>query len=165
MEEKEKNTANNLNMKNMQKQGMIESKNLEDQADKIFEHLRNELTYEANLIANRTSWFVASQAFFFTSLSAAIDRSPGVPFKLRNSLLFPLIPWISLCVCIVIFISVMAAICSTDKVRAKINEIKDTNPFASGFIPRSNMVIIAGLLPSFILPIIFAFSWILILCM
>lgn len=132
-------------------------------SEKIYELLRNELTYEANLIAHRTSWFVASQAFFFTSLAAALNRDPNVPFTLRNSLLYPMIPWVSLAVCIVIFLSVVAAVISADKIRQRLHDMGTTNPYAGAFVPRSKIAIITGLLPSFVLPLIFAACWIIIL--
>jgi hypothetical protein len=136
---------------------------LDVKSDKIFELLRNELTYEANLIANRTSWFVAAQAFFFTALASALDRTPGVPFTFKNSLLFPLIPWVSLIVCVVIFISVLAAISSANKTRERIKGLTTSPPHVSEIFPRSKLVIIAGLLPSLILPLIFAICWLIIL--
>ncbi|MBL8013424.1 MAG: hypothetical protein JNN05_06200 [Candidatus Omnitrophica bacterium] len=132
-------------------------------SEKVYELLRNELTYEANLIAHRTSWFVASQAFFFTSLAAALNRDPNVAFTLKNSLLFPMIPWVSLTVCIVIFLSVVAAVVSADKVRHRLHDMVKTNPYAGAFVQRSKIAIILGLLPSFVLPLIFAACWIIIL--
>ncbi len=96
--------------------------------DKIYELLRNELTYEATLIAHRTNWFMASQAFFFTSLASALDRTEGVPLTLRGSLLFPLVPVAALIVCAVIFISVLSAVISTDNIRAEIQKIASQTP-------------------------------------
>ena len=131
--------------------------------EKLFELLRAELTYEANLIAHRTSWFVASQAFFFTSVAAALDRTPGVPFTLKNSLLFPLIPQVALIVCLVILASVLAAIFSADQVRVTLIGLGTLHPLAKSFVTRNKWIIIGGLLPSFILPIVFAIAWIVIL--
>lgn len=117
--------------------------------------LRDELTYEANLITQRTTWFVASQAFFFTSLAIALNRSENVTFALENSLLFPMIPVVSLIVCITTFIAILAGNSAANKVRAQLGP-----PFPK----RRRLIVVFGLLPSFVLPIAFALCWIFILC-
>jgi len=131
--------------------------------DKTYQLLRDELSYEANLITLRTSWFVASQAFFFTSLAIALNRSPNVTFALENSVLFPLVPWVSLIVCGATFLAVLSGICSANKVRAKIKELAPNNQLAAQFPQRGFLIITGGLLPSFGLPVVFAICWIMIL--
>ena len=152
----------NLNKPNgvkMEKGGLM--KEIEnDCLEKQFESLGADLGYEANLIAQRTTWFVVSQAFFFTSLAAAIKGDSNA--KLKDSLLFPMIPWASLITCIAIFSSVVVAIRIADKIRSKRDEIAEKLKPKS-YTKRTQAEILIGLLPSWLLPIVFAYCWVSIL--
>jgi hypothetical protein len=132
-------------------------------ANKIFELLRAEISYEVNLITQRTSLFVGSQAFFFTSLGIALNRSAGTELSLRNSLLFPLIPWVALVVCLVTLVAVVTGFWAALQARAALIRLRNVSDLAAFFPYRSWTVILGGMLPSISLPILFGVAWLFIL--
>jgi hypothetical protein len=125
-----------------------------------FGRLRDEIGYEANLIVQRTSWFVTAQAFFFGGLATGLDRTDGVRFALTNSVYFPLIPWLAIAVSALTLVSVLAAIASAQRSRsALLNLISQLDGF-DDFVGRSRTWIrIAGMATSIALPLIFILAW------
>ena len=128
-----------------------------------FEQLRKELTFEADLIARRTSWFIAAQAFFFASLAIGID--PGnETHTLGSSLYFPLIPILSIIVCGLTILSVHAAATTAAVYRDRLNAFVDENQsYANLWRKPSRPVFRLGLLSTQVLPYVFLLAWLYIL--
>jgi hypothetical protein len=129
-----------------------------------FDRLRSEISYEANLIVQRTSWFVTAQAFFFGSLATGLDRTTGVPFALVHSVYFPLIPILALAVSALILLSVWAAIVSANDTRKSLEVFLGDNPEFKDFVKRkSGWVISTGLASTALIPVLFVAAWLYVL--
>lgn len=129
-----------------------------------FDRLRAEISYEANLIVQRTSWFVTAQAFFFGSLGIGLDRSPDVKLSLIHSVYYPLIPILALAVSIFIMLSVWAAIVSANDTRYSLTSFLDNHPEFRDFTKRrSRWVISTGLASTAAIPILFIVAWLYVL--
>ncbi len=126
-----------------------------------YKEMRSEITYEANLAIGRTSWFVASQAFLFVSLSSAITVS-GPQATIGDSLLFPLIPIIGIIISVVTLISVGAALARAWTISSNIKD--DFKAFVDRYqIKESGITAFLGSLSTVSVPLIFAVVWIIVL--
>lgn len=129
--------------------------------DFTFQALRSEITYEANLIVQRTSWFVASQAFFFSSL--AID--PIVKTRTSNSsgilyFPYPIVPVLALAVCVLTIVSVHAAAAAAAVYRNRLNTfVADNDAYALLWKKPSKRIYVFGLASTLILPYVFLAAW------
>lgn len=127
----------------------------------VYKQLRGELTFEANMIAHRTSWFVTAQAFFFGSLAIGMSKNEGFA-DLMDSVYYPIIPLLSLGVCILTDRSVKAAIDSASEYRERLNTFVNDNP---GFRPlwhkggKKTSFVNWGLAKAKFLPWIFGLTW------
>jgi hypothetical protein len=128
-----------------------------------FTCLRNEITYEANLIVQRTSWFVGSQAFFFASLAIGIDKNAS-PASLDTSVYFPLIPLLSFIVCALTIASVNAAAAAASVYRDRLDQfVSEHKEYEILWRKPSKMIYHLGLLSTQFLPIVFLIAWFYIL--
>ena len=67
----------------------------------------------------RVNWLIASQAFLFVPLAISLDpRQP--PRSIAHSLLFPLIPYLGLFLCLLALIGIVAAIWRVENWRRKV---------------------------------------------
>lgn len=82
--------------------------------DEIYRAIRSEIQAEISLISARVNWLVASQAFLFTPLVIGMKGS-----RLVESLLWPLIPVLGLVLCLLILVSILAAVWRSEQWRAK----------------------------------------------
>ncbi|MBT8423457.1 MAG: hypothetical protein HKP29_04365 [Silicimonas sp.] len=82
--------------------------------DGIYRAIRAEIHAELSLITARVNWLIASQAFLFMPLTIG---TPGA--SLGDSLLFPLIPVLGLILCVLILVSILAAVWRSQQWRRK----------------------------------------------
>jgi hypothetical protein len=141
----------------------MEDKHDHDNKNFVFSRLREEITYEANLIVQRTSWFVGSQAFFFASLAIGMDQTV-TPKDLTTSVYFPLIPILSFIVCTLTILSVHAAAASASVYRERLDTFVNKNrEYEHLWRKPTKMVYHLGLLSTQFLPIVFLIAWFYIL--
>tara|TARA_R110001592_G_scaffold363125_1_gene680597 strand:+ start:430 stop:888 length:459 start_codon:yes stop_codon:yes gene_type:complete len=136
----------------------------------LYDQFRGEISFEANLIVQRTGWFITSQAFLFSSLVLGIPKNSSTLYNLGNSIYFPLIPLLACIISLLTFFSIFAAIKHAQLSRDKLDNLSDDCSAASISLlkklhevrKRSAWVIWFGALPSIFLPIIFFGAWSLI---
>ncbi|MEM7083131.1 MAG: hypothetical protein AAF465_10385 [Pseudomonadota bacterium] len=128
-----------------------------------FVRLREEISYEANLIVQRTSWFVGAQAFFFASLAVGLDPT-ATERTVKVSLLFPLIPYLSIMVCILTILSVSAAVASATVYRDRLEDfVQEHREFEFLWRKPPKLIYHFGLLSTQVLPFVFLAAWIYLL--
>jgi len=86
--------------------------------------IRERIEHEDNLIVQRLSWLVASQSFLFTAyaiVTNGLTTQPPQPacihFSDQLQLLFQLIPIVGTLTCLLIYISILAAVMSMRRLR------------------------------------------------
>lgn len=132
----------------------------------LFESFRNEISYEANLIVQRSGWFITSQAFLFSCLVLGIPKSTG-EFVLKESVYYPIIPILAATICILTHFSIRAAMRQASIARRKLDELCLTQGIEKEALlnnlhqvrKRSKLTIFFGALPSMAMPVIFLASW------
>src|SRR6266446_4154331 len=79
--------------------------------------VRTRIEHEDNLIVQRLSWLVASQSFLFTAYAIVTNGLASQPpqpscihFSDQLQLLFQLIPIVGTLTCVLIYVSVLAAV-------------------------------------------------------
>src|ERR1017187_10681770 len=86
--------------------------------------VRERIEHEDNLIVQRLTWLVGSQSFLFTAyaiVSNGLITQPPQPASLRFTdqlqLLFQLIPIVAMLTCVLIYISILAAVVTMCRLR------------------------------------------------
>jgi len=87
--------------------------------------VRERLEHEDNLIVQRLTWLVGSQSFLFTAyaiVSNGLMSQPPQPasqhFEEQLQMLFQLIPIVAMLTCVLIYISILAAVMTMRKLRS-----------------------------------------------
>lgn len=126
-----------------------------------FQALRTEISFEANLIVQRTSWFVAAQAFFFASL--AIDpKVPAAAVGATKILYFPhpMIPFLALIISVLTAISVHAAVSAARIYRERLNKFVETHKEYESLWKKPPRMLQKLAMPSVLsLPYVFLIAW------
>src|SRR5579872_1995260 len=128
---------------------------------------RDRIEHEDNLIVQRLSWLVASQSFLFTAYAITTNGLTSVDPKLAGGfaeqagLLFRLIPTVAICVALLIYISILAALKAIRQIR-RIYQSKpippDLPPIQTGATTR-----LLGLSAPLLLPVLFVSVWLVLL--
>ena len=85
-----------------------------EENDAIDRYIRSELQFELSLINARVNWLVTSQAFLFVPLTlGAGDGGIGA------SVYYPLIPVLGVLICLLVLVSVIAAVWRSHQWRTK----------------------------------------------
>jgi len=85
--------------------------------------IRERIEHEDNLIVQRLSWLVASQSFLFTAYAIVTNGLATQPQSIRShfmdqlQLLFQLIPTVGTLTCVLIYVSVLAAVATMRRLR------------------------------------------------
>ena len=85
--------------------------------------IRERIEHEDNLIVQRLSWLVASQSFLFTAYAIVTNGLATQPqvlsshFMNQLQLMFQLIPTVGTLTCVLIYISVLAAVATMRRLR------------------------------------------------
>ena len=128
--------------------------------------IRERIEHEDNLVVQRLSWLVASQSFLFTAyaiVSNGLMSQPAQPaclhFGEQLQLLFQLIPIVATLTCILIYISILAAVVTMRRLR---------NSYRSRFGPEEDglppimtaaPIRLFGFVAPGLLPLVFAAVW------
>lgn len=132
--------------------------------DAIYKTIRGEIQSEITLITARVNWLVASQAFLFMPLTIG-TRGTSV----KEGILFPLIPILGFILCVLILVSILAAVWRSQQWRAKARQghySGETDD--SGFsivLPHKPIIPIMGFFGAIGVPVILALTWLFILLM
>jgi len=131
--------------------------------------VRERIEHEDNLIVQRLTWLVGSQSFLFTAyaiVSNGLMTPPPQPaylhFGEQLQLLFQLIPIVATLTCILIYVSILAAVVAMRRLR---------NGYRSRFGPEEDAlppimtdpsVRLFGLVAPLLLPLVFAIIWLIL---
>lgn len=127
------------------------------------EELRRRIEHEDNLLNQRVSWIVSSQAFLLTGyailLNAPLDlRTPG--HARDNALLLKLIPITSIAITLLLWIAMLAGIAAMRSLRSCANT---HSGFAANHIQGAAATRVLGLAPIALVPPVFLITWLLII--
>jgi len=86
--------------------------------------VRSRIEHEDNLVVQRLSWLVASQSFLFTAYAIVTNGLASQPpppscvrFASQLQLLYQLIPVVGTLTCVLIYVSILAAVASMRRLR------------------------------------------------
>jgi hypothetical protein len=133
----------------------------------IYRVFRGRIEHEDNLIIQRLSWLVASQSFLFTAYAITtngltnLDPKSAGRFLEQSELLFRLIPTVAICVALLIYISILAALRAIRQIR-RLYQAKspplDLPPIQTAATTR-----LLGLSAPLLLPLLFVSVWLVLL--
>jgi len=123
------------------------------------EEIRRRIEHEDNLVNQRVSWIVSSQAFLLTGYAILLNA----PIELRterhvhdHALLMKLIPITSICLTLLLWIAMFAGICAMHALRAKAEKHPS---YEANHIQGSRGTRILGLVPITLVPGVFLVTW------
>jgi len=127
------------------------------------DELRRRIEHEDNLLNQRVSWIVSSQAFLLTGYAILLNA----PIELRtaghardNTLLLKLIPITSIAITLLLWIAMLAGIAAMRALRL----CAERHPsFAADHIQGAAATRILGLTPIALIPPAFLITWLLII--
>jgi hypothetical protein len=132
-----------------------------------YEIIRSQIEHEDNLINQRLSWFVASQAFLFSAYAILLNAPPQVRlqgFATQQEILFSLIPLVAIGMSIFIYITVIAAMLATANLRRLLKT--HMNEKDSALLPPIQgyrQTLLLGQASPILIPFLFVISWIVLL--
>ena len=121
--------------------------------------LREEIRHEDNLINQRLSWLVSSQAFLLTGFAITLNG----PIKFRSesyeNLSLALVQWLPIAgmvICLVNYLTIWAAILHMNKVRQL---ARDAHPEHFPLVQGSALTRKLGLSGPMLIPLVFLLVW------
>jgi hypothetical protein len=132
-----------------------------------YQIIRSQIEHEDNLINQRLSWFVASQAFLFSAYAILLNVPSQVRlqiFETQREMLFFLIPLVAIGVSILIYITVIAAMLATANLRRLLKT--HMNEKESALLPPVQgyrQTLLLGQASPLLMPFLFLVGWIVLL--
>ena len=131
--------------------------------------IRARIEHEDNLIVQRLSWLVASQSFLFTAyaiVTNGLTTQPPQPacihFSAQLQLLFQLIPIVGTLTCLLIYISILAAVASMKRLRDSYHSRFGVNENELPPIMTRPPIRLLGHSAAVLLPLVFTIVWLVI---
>lgn len=115
---------------------------------------------EDELIDRRVNWLLTSQAILFAAVGLSGNGTAGIVLSV--------VPWVGLWSSLAIGVSVWAASLSLTRYRNKLMELCPPRNDSEQQYPqlhREGWIIMSGLLPTLIVPLIFSAAWIAVILM
>lgn len=130
--------------------------------DAVYRYIRGEIQFEISLINARVNWLVASQAFLFVPLTIGAKGA-----SLSASLFFPLIPLLGVGICVLVLISIIAAVWRSQQWRAKCRQGAYSGEGENGtfsiVVPYTPAIPLMGYIGGIGVPVLLVTTWILLL--
>ncbi|GMG85286.1 hypothetical protein LNKW23_45040 [Paralimibaculum aggregatum] len=131
------------------------------EGDAIYIRIREEIQFELNLINARVNWLVASQAFLFVPLTIGAQGQ-----GLRQSLFYPLVPLLGIAICLLVLVSISAALWRSRQWRRKCH-----GAYAAEAAPREFSIVqpvepaipFLGMVGAIGVPVVLALTWVYLL--
>ena len=131
----------------------------DEAGDRIYGEIRSEIQFEITLVNARVNWLVASQAFLFTPLLIGADGD-----GIASNPLWPAIPALGVAVCLLVTISIGAAVWRSNQWRSKLKGTAYTDERMprefSIVMPRTPMIPAMGLVGALGIPLVLSVVWI-----
>jgi hypothetical protein len=124
--------------------------------------IRGQIEHEDNLLTQRLSWFLASQAFLFSAFAIVLNSPVQSRFGGREpAVFFWLLPIIAIAVGVLIWLGVWAGILAMKRLRGLVSHRADLAEFppVQGRWPTRGM----GLAAPMLLPPMFIMVWVILL--
>ena len=133
----------------------------------MYQLCRSRIEHEDELIVQRLSWLVASQSFLFTAYAittnalTTLDPKAAGRFLDHAVLVFRLIPTVAICVALLIYISILAALRAIREIR----RLYLSRPIPADLPPiqTSATTRLLGLSAPLLLPLLFVSVWLVLL--
>ncbi len=127
--------------------------------DEIYRYARAEMQTELALINARVNWLITSQAFLFVPL--VLGAKGGT---MASSVFFPFVPHLGIALCLLVLVSVLAAVWRSLQWRAKWSQGEYAGADAHGrfsiIAPRTPLIPLMGLLGALGVPVVLTSAWI-----
>ena len=120
----------------------------------------SQIDKEDELIDRRVNWLLASQSILFAAVGLSGNEMAGIVLSV--------VPWVGLCSSFAIGVTVWAASLSFTRYRNKLKELCPPRNDPEQYYPqlhRKEWIIMLGLLPSSIVPLMFSAAWIAVIFM
>ena len=148
---------------------MEETKSVVESISKLqyYQIIRSQIEHEDNLINQRLSWFVASQACLFSAYAIHLNSPSQVRlqnFATQQEILFSLIPLVAIGASILTYITVIAAMLATANLRRLLKT--HMNEKDSALLPPVQwyrQTLLLGQASPILMPFLFMISWIVLL--
>jgi hypothetical protein len=130
----------------------------------MYNLVREQIEHEDNLITQRLSWLVASQSFLFTAFAILLNAPPQgkLPaFDAKQAQIFQLIPLVGLLSDLLIYVSIVAGVIATSKLRAHWLAVRrgDADDRQLPAIQGPRLSQLMGLVAPLLLPLVFLVIW------
>ena len=115
----------------------------------------SQIDKEDELIDRRVNWLLTSQSILFAAI--------GLGGKGMAGIVLSVVPWVGLCSSFAIGITIWAASLSLTRYRNRLEELCPRRNDPKQYFPqlhRKEWIIMLGLIPSSIVPLIFSAAWI-----
>ena len=112
----------------------------------------SQIDKEDELIDRRVNWLLTSQSILFAAVGLT-----------GNEIVLSVVPWVGLCSSFAIGVTVLAALLSFTRYRNMLKELCRPKNDPEHYFPqlhRKEWIIMLGLLPSLIVPLMFSAAWI-----
>jgi hypothetical protein len=128
--------------------------------------VREQIQHEDNLIAQRLSWLIASQAFMFSAYAITLnmpERAHASRFSSQQQLLALLIPIVAGCVGILVMVAMIAGVLAMADLRRRYHRIVPNPGSCPVPIQGSGRTRLLGLVTPLLLPPLFTGVWLFLL--
>ena len=148
---------------------MEETKSVVESISKIqyYQIIRSQIEHEDNLINQRLSWFVASQAFLFSAYAILLNAPSQVrlqSFATQQNILFSIIPVVAIGMSILIYITVIAALLAMANLRRLLeSHMKEEESALLPPVQGYRQTFLLGQASPVLIPFLFIISWIVLL--
>jgi hypothetical protein len=125
--------------------------------------LREEIRHEDNLINQRLSWLVSSQAFLLTGFAITLNSPVHFRSESYERLSLALVQWLPIAgvlICLINYLTIWAAILHMNKVRQL---ARDAHPSHFPLVQGSNLTRKLGLSGPMLIPLVFLMAWLVLL--
>jgi hypothetical protein len=131
--------------------------------DQLMQEIRRRIEHEDNLLNQRVSWIVSSQAFLLTGYAILLNGPAELRserFARDHALLMKLIPFTSIAVTILLWLGILAGICAMRDLRAA---AKMHHSFEASHIQGRPVTRLVGLTTLALVPAVFLITWLLLI--
>jgi hypothetical protein len=133
----------------------------------LYQIIRSQIEHEDNLINQRLSWFVAAQAFLFSAYAILLNAPSSMRlqrFATQQDILFPLIPVVAICMSILIYTTIIAAIMAMAHLRRLLEgHLKEQERACLPQVQGYRHTLLLGQASPILIPLVFMISWIVLL--
>jgi len=130
-----------------------------DNATQSLETIRRRIEHEDNLMNQRVSWIVSSQAFLLTGYAILLNaplQFRSEQFVRSHALLMKLIPLTSICVTVLLWFGILAGILAMRDLRSCAEKY---HGYESSHIQGRPLTRVIGLATPALVPVVFLFTW------